>query len=170
MTSQLRDYETAIEVLQGAFEHYQQLYPAGPLGVPQNDLENPEGDPGDDSPSLQDFHILALADSLIAMEQYDRAINVIRTGARWLQRRRSEVQWDSMPDDREFDFEGIGRVDEDRILTGERMKPGSNPLDVNFRQRLARARIKSGDIKEGRVSRHKCKVIRFLLFPSSIVH
>jgi general transcription factor 3C polypeptide 3 (transcription factor C subunit 4) len=147
LTSLVRDFTVAIEVLQGAFDYYQRIWPNGPPEppTPQEEGEEPE-------PTFQDFHIIALADSLIATTRYEQAIKVIRGGARWLQGRRSEAQLDSAPDDREFDADGIVRVDEDRILSGEAAKSKTHHLDVNLRHRLARARIKNGDIKEGRVS------------------
>lgn len=142
MVTETRQFKVAIEVLQAAFNHYQRTWSHGPPGANVADQ---------DQPFFHDFHIIALADFLIATEQYDQAIKVIRSGARWLQGRRHEMHLDSASDDKEFDADGIIRVDEERLLAGEGSKSGTHRLDVNLRQRLAHARIRSGDVKEGRV-------------------
>lgn len=100
---------------------------------------------------FQDYHIVALADLLLATGKYDQAIKVIKQGARWLQGRYREKHLDSASDDREFDADGIVRSEEERLLSGPAGKYASYHLDVNMRHRLARARIKHGDIKEARV-------------------
>ncbi|CCA68156.1 hypothetical protein PIIN_02022 [Serendipita indica DSM 11827] len=144
ITSQLRDFEVAAEVLQGTFDHYRQAYPKGPPDTSDSNGENTTA-------SFHDFHVVALADALIALGRYEQAIKVIRSGARWLQGRGHETHLDVIPDDREFDKDGITRVNEDDEDGEGAYKPLSYHLDVNLRHRLARARIKSGDIKEGRI-------------------
>jgi len=141
VATETRQLKAAVDVLEAAFDHYRRLWPYGPPEVTEENRRE----------SFHDFHIIALADFLIAMEQYDQAIQVVRSGARWLQGRRHEIHFDSASDDREFDADGIVRVDEERLLAGEGPKPSIHHLDVNFRQRLAHARIRSGDVKEGRV-------------------
>jgi general transcription factor 3C polypeptide 3 (transcription factor C subunit 4) len=57
-----------------------------------------------------------------------------------------EQKWrDAVEDDREFD--GNGAVPREGELRG-----GGYELDVNTRQRLAVARIKMGEVEEGKVS------------------
>jgi len=123
------------------------MWPNGPPAPPQN----PEGSDTIVEPTFQDYHVVALADLLIAVGKYEQAIKTIRNGARWLQGRRHEIQYESAPDDREFDANGIARINEDRLLAGGGVKSASHHIDVNMRHRLARARIKNGDIQEGRV-------------------
>ena len=141
VATETRQLKVAVDVLQAAFDHYRRLWPHGPPELTEFNRHE----------TFHDYHIIALADFLIATEQYDQAIQVVRSGARWLQGRRHEIYLDSTSDDREFDADGILRVDEDRLLAGEGSKTGAHHLEVNLRQRLAHARIRSGDIKEGRV-------------------
>ncbi|KAG8836046.1 transcription factor TFIIIC subunit tfc4 [Serendipita sp. 399] len=148
LTSQQRDFETAIKLLQGALEYYQREYPDGPPGA-EVDGESPENEERVTPAPLQDYHVVALADCLIAVQRYDKAIKVIRSGARWLQHRRNEPHLDLLPDDREFDGDAIERTEDDITLYEDEMPVEKHHLDVNFRHRLARARIMNGDIKEG---------------------
>jgi general transcription factor 3C polypeptide 3 (transcription factor C subunit 4) len=141
VVTETRQLKVAVDVLQAAFDHYRKVWPHGPPELTEFNRHE----------TFHDYHIIALADFLIATEQYDRAIQVVRSGARWLQGRRHEIYLDSASDDREFDADGIIRIDEDRLLAGEGSKTGAYHLDVNLRQRLAHARIRSGDVKEGRV-------------------
>lgn len=151
---QLRDFDAAITILSTAFEYFQRIWPNGPPALNQGTTLDPTliaQYPMDPNNMLQDFHIIALADAYIAAGKYHLAIQVIRDGARWLQGRRQEMEWIHASDDREFDIESYSRPDEDGMLTGETLKSGMHPLDVNLRHRLARARIKNGDIQEGKV-------------------
>lgn len=92
------------------------------------------------------MHILVLADLHNSLGQYDKAIESIRKGCRWLQGRTQQKFWDVCEDDREY-YVGTESV---RGGDGE-LQPGMYPLDVNARHRLAVARIKMGDIEEGKV-------------------
>ncbi|KAG8828672.1 transcription factor TFIIIC subunit tfc4 [Serendipita sp. 401] len=148
LTSQERDFETAIKVLQAAFDYYQREYPDGPPSA-EADEENLDNQERLSSTSLQDYHIVALADCLIATQRYGQAIKVIRNGARWIQLRRNEAYLESLPDDREYDADGIDRADDGGISYEDEVPAEKHHLDVNFRHRLARARIMNGDTKEG---------------------
>jgi general transcription factor 3C polypeptide 3 (transcription factor C subunit 4) len=141
----LSDFFLCASLYQGAFDHYQSLYPSG---VPRNpstnytisaDVHNPQfGCIG-----LLDLLVLADLYNSPALAAYDRAITVIRRGYRWLQGRGTQKFWDSCEDDREYDLPGSTRSGRER--------PGFFELEVNARQRLAVARIKMGDIQEGKV-------------------
>ena len=94
------------------------------------------------------MEILVLADLYNTLGQYEKAVETIRKGCRWLQGRIKQVFWDACEDDREYDVnEGT------RTGMGEgELEPGMYGLDVNARHRLAIARIKMGDVGEGKVS------------------
>jgi general transcription factor 3C polypeptide 3 (transcription factor C subunit 4) len=107
------------------------------------------------SPFAQ-MEVLCLTDLYNTLGQHERAIKAIKRGCRWLQGRGAEKFWDVCEDDREFD--SIESVDNAGTVGGETyrdregdVRPGWYPLDVNARHRLAIARIKMGDIVEGRV-------------------
>jgi general transcription factor 3C polypeptide 3 (transcription factor C subunit 4) len=159
LLSRLRDWKKGIEILQHAFDYFRSKYPHGPPSTPvldrdvdptlqalshqnQNDLEAP----------FRDVHVAALADYYLLLQFYERAILAIRNGARWLQGRRMEIQWEGLPDDREFDLDPGMRQDDSLLSGGVGVQSGMHPLDVNMRHRLARARIMMGDHDEGRVS------------------
>ena len=156
LLSRLRDWKKGIEVLQTTFEYFRTKYPHGPPSTPALDR--------DVDPTLQalnqghleapfrDVHIVALADYCLLLQFYDEAIWALRNGARWLQGRRMEVQWEGLPDDREFDLDPGVRKGDGVLSGGPGVQSGMHPLDVNMRHRLARARIKMGDHNEGRVS------------------
>lgn len=93
------------------------------------------------------MEILVLADLYNTLGNYDKAIDTIRRGCRWLQGRGDQRYWDVCDDDREFD---IPEMEVLRSTTAE-IEPGRFPLDVNARHRLAIARIKRGSIEEGKV-------------------
>lgn len=95
------------------------------------------------------IELLVLADLYNTMNEYERAINTIRKGCRWLQGRATQKFWDVCEDDREYDLpdqEGAELVHR----AGD-VQPGYYPLDINARHRLAIARIKMGDTDEGEV-------------------
>jgi general transcription factor 3C polypeptide 3 (transcription factor C subunit 4) len=106
------------------------------------------------------MEVLCLTDLYNTLGQHERAIEAIKRGCRWLQGRGSEKFWDFCEDDREFDLAkplngantgaGLGEVVTHREREGD-LRPGWYPLDVNARHRLAIARIKMGDVDEGKV-------------------
>lgn len=97
------------------------------------------------------MEVLCLTDLYNTLGQHERAVDAIRKGCRWLQGRWAENFWDVCEDDREFDvLDGVGG--EMATERGGDVRPGWYLLDVNARHRLAIARIKMGDIEEGKVS------------------
>ena len=126
------------KLFQEAFDHYQQIFPTG-VGInPDIQVQVPGGGFGL-------MEILVLADLYNTLGQYDKAVETIRRGCRWLQNRGNQVFWDKCEDDREYDIaEGMRSGEGD-------VQPGLYELDVNARHRLAIARLKSGDITEGKV-------------------
>ena len=136
---ELGDLALCAELFSSAFAHYHAAFPTG-LGMdPDNGQEVPGGGFGM-------MHILVLADLHNSLGQYDMAIEAIRKGCRWLQGRAQQKFWDVCEDDREY-YVGVQSA---RGGDGE-LQPGMYPLDVNARHRLAVARIKMGDIEEGKV-------------------
>lgn len=139
---ELSDLETCATLFQQAFDHYQTVYPSGRGQDPSSSAEISGG-------GFSLMEILVLADLYNTLGEHERAIDVIRKGCRWLQGRGEQKYWDVCEDDREYDLrEGEGRVGSGR--DGE-VAPGMYPLDVNARHRLAVARIKMGDVDEGKV-------------------
>lgn len=142
---ELSDLELCASLFDDAFTHYQTIYPAAQ--VPSSDPHVPPG-----SPPFQLLDILVLADLHNTLGRYEKAIEVIRRGCRWLQGRGAQKFWDALEDDREWD-PPVGPNGESARVVGEgEVQPGLYPLDVNARHRLAIARIKMGDIVEGKVS------------------
>jgi len=123
---ELNDLPSCAQLLQDAFDHYQ------------------KGPPSEQG--FSQYDILLLADLYNALGQYERAIEVIRRGTRWLQGREEQRYWDLCEDDREYDIPG-GPA---RPTSGDTMEPGYFDLDTNGRHRLAVARIKMGDVEEGK--------------------
>ncbi|KAJ6511189.1 TPR-like protein [Mycena sanguinolenta] len=147
---ELNDLSTAAAYFQAAFDHYRTAFPSG------SGLETASGQvaPGAGFGLLD---LLALADLYNTVGEHERAIDVIRKGVRWLQCRAAESFWDLCADDREYDCqnadiaresEAVGDDDDD---DDELVEAGRYELDVNARQRLAIARIKLGDIEEGKM-------------------
>lgn len=100
------------------------------------------------------MQLLVLADLYNALNEPVNAVDAVRSGTRWLQGRGSQKFWDACEDDREYDLPP-GSMDETIQLSVSREgepQPGMYALDVNARHRLAIARIKSGDVEEGKVS------------------
>jgi general transcription factor 3C polypeptide 3 (transcription factor C subunit 4) len=96
------------------------------------------------------LEILVLADLYNTLDEHERAVDVIRKGARWLQGRSEQnSHWDLCGDDREYDCESAAIVR--AIEAVDDVEPGYYELDVNARHRLAIARIKMGDMEEGKV-------------------
>ncbi|KAI0664249.1 TPR-like protein [Cubamyces menziesii] len=137
---ELSDLALCAELFQGAFDHYHSVYPSGRGVDPETGEEVPGGGFGL-------MHLLVLADLYNTLGEYGKAVNTIRKGCRWLQGRAAQKFWDACEDDREWD------VPESNVQRGGEgeMQPGMYPLDVNARHRLAIARIKGGDIEEGKM-------------------
>ncbi|THG99335.1 hypothetical protein EW026_g2982 [Hermanssonia centrifuga] len=67
---------------------------------------------------------------------------------------RPQKFWDSCEDDREWDVPAVSNtsaISGGRTVGDGEVQPGMYPLDVNARHRLAIARIKMGDITEGKI-------------------
>ena len=95
------------------------------------------------------IEVLVLADLYNTMDQYERAIDTIRRGCRWLQGRAAQKFWDACQDDREYDISP-----EDGGVVRQRyddLQPGYYALDINARHRLAISRIKMRSMEEGTV-------------------
>ncbi|KAK2462196.1 hypothetical protein APHAL10511_005784 [Amanita phalloides] len=144
---ELSDLATCTTLFQQAFDHYQVVYPIGRAvdasTIPPTEL------PGGGFTLLE---ILVLADLYNTQGEYEKAVASIRKGCRWLQGRAEQRHWDLCDDDREFDGEDV--PPESRNVEGDGIsgvKPGDYPLDINARHRLAVARIKMGDIEEGKL-------------------
>ncbi|KAI0730796.1 TPR-like protein [Earliella scabrosa] len=137
---ELSDLALCAQLFQAAFEHYVNVFPSGRGVDPQSNTEILGG-------GYTLMHILILADLYNTLGDYARAVDTIRRGCRWLQGRAAQKFWDACEDDREWDVPDSGVK---RGGDGE-MEPGRYPLDVNARHRLAIARIKGGDIEEGKM-------------------
>ncbi|PCH42829.1 TPR-like protein [Wolfiporia cocos MD-104 SS10] len=135
---ELSDLALCANLFADAFAHYQDTFPTGIGYDPDADCDVPGG-------GFELIQILILADLQNTLAQYEKAIHTIRRGCRWLQGRAHQKFWDVCEDDREYDV-----VEGGRNAVGE-VQPGMYPLDVNARHRLAVARIKLGDIDEGRI-------------------
>lgn len=105
--------------------------------------------PGNPDCSMNLQHIIQLVDDLIALEQLEEAVMIIRRGQRWLQGRKAEVKWDTFDDDREYYPLGYvqGEAEEQE---GEAEHEGF-PLETPFRHRLAKLRLRMGDDDEAMV-------------------
>lgn len=126
-------------LFQNAFDNYQTLYPHGKATDPETDEEVPGGGFGL-------MEILVLADLYNSTSEHEKAVASIRKGCRWLQGRSVQKYWDTCDDDREFDIPSDQPAAREGILA-----PGMYELDVNARHRLGVARIKIGDVEEGKV-------------------
>ena len=134
---ELSDLALCASLFEDAFKYYQEEFQDGVAYTPDTQAEVSGG-------GFSLLHVLVLADLYNSLGQYQRAVDTIRRGCRWLQGRASQRFWDVCEDDREYDSR--------EVLRGEgELQPGSYPLDVNARHRLAVARIKMGDIEEGMV-------------------
>ncbi len=141
---ELSDLALCAKLFQGAFDHYIAAVPTGHAIDPQTSAEIPGG-------GFTLMHILVLADLYNTLGDYEHAAETICKGCRWLQGRAAQKLWDACEDDREWDVPDSGVA---RNSDGE-MPPGMYPLDVNARHRLAIARIKGGDIEEGKVHKYR---------------
>ena len=97
------------------------------------------------------MEMLVLADLYNILEKYDQAIRIIRQGCRWMQGRAAQKFWDTLDDDREWDMPVGATGEGGRVIAEGELHPGMYILDVNARHRLAIARIKMGDLSEGKV-------------------
>ncbi|KAG2040882.1 TPR-like protein [Suillus americanus] len=143
---EVSDLPLCTSLYHAALEHYQTVQPLGPAQPIDPSLI--------DQPSPNQIFgfidLLVLADLYNTMAEHDHAIQIIRKGCRWLQGRASQRFWDGCVDDREYDLprEDRGNVNMER--SGD-VQPGHYPLDVNARHRLAIARIKLGEVEEGKM-------------------
>lgn len=130
---ELSDLPTCATLLQEALDHYTKMYPSG------------QGEDG----GFSKMDLLLLADLYNVLGEHVRAVETIRHGTRWLQGRADQKYWDLYEDDREYDQEGW--PPRSNVSEGAVVHPGGYELDPNARHRLAVARIKMGDIEEGKV-------------------
>ncbi|KAI0629317.1 TPR-like protein [Trametes polyzona] len=137
---ELSDFALCADLFQRAFDHYHNVFPSGRGLDPETGAEVPGGGFGL-------MHLLVLADLYNTLGEHTKAVDTIRRGCRWLQGRAAQKFWDACEDDREWDApdSGIQRGGEGEV------QPGMYPLDVNARHRLAIARIKGGDVEEGKM-------------------
>lgn len=139
---ELADFALCASLYQKAFEYNQASSPLGHALDPSISGQN-------EQLTFGFIDLLVLADLYNTMNEYERAIDTIRKGCRWLQGRVAQKFWDVCEDDREYDESG-----QDGAEPVHRMgdvQPGYYPLDINARHRLAVARIKMGDHDEGKV-------------------
>ncbi|EPQ55553.1 TPR-like protein [Gloeophyllum trabeum ATCC 11539] len=139
------DLSTCASLFQSAFEHYQSVFPSGHTIDPESGAPIPGG--GFD---MMDLFVLADLYNTSTLAQYEKAVQVIKRGCRWLQGRLQQRYWDMCEDDREYDVDPVTMPHYDFVRDGE-PRPGMYPLDVNARHRLAVARIKMGDLEEGKM-------------------
>lgn len=139
---ELSELSVCVDLFKQAFGHYQKTYPSGRGMDITSNTEVLGGGFGL-------MELLVMADLFNTLEEYENAIDVIRKGCRWLQGRADQMYWDACDDDREYDLPEMpprgGAVEDGGVA------PGRFPLDINARHRLAVARIKMGEIEEGKV-------------------
>lgn len=150
---ELGDLKHCTELYQNAFDHYSAMFPSAKvatsnLGSFPGTIDPALADSGSESVSFGLMELLVLADTYNGLGEHEKAIKAVRAGCRWLQGRAAQKYWDACPDDREYDTPGFVRY-----VTSENqpMQQGFFPLDVNARHRLAIARLKLGDLDEGRM-------------------
>ena len=139
---ELSDLSTCATLLQDALTHYITIYPSGQGKDNTSGLVIPGG-------GFSRMDLLLLADLYNVLGQHERAIETIQRGTRWLQGRADQKYWDLCEDDREYDREDWPA--RSRFGEGGSAPAGNFELDPNARHRLAVARIKMGDIEEGKV-------------------
>ncbi|PPQ91090.1 hypothetical protein CVT25_013128 [Psilocybe cyanescens] len=133
---ELSDFSTCASLLQDALDYYMQTCPSG----------HGEGISGG---GFSKMDLLLLADLYNVMGEHGQAVETIRRGTRWQQGRLDQKYWDLCEDDREYDMEGWPpRTVSDE---GGAVPAGNYELDPNARHRLAVARIKMGDVDEGKL-------------------
>jgi len=131
---ELNELNTCAALLQAALDHYISMYPSG-----------------QETGGVVGMDLLLLSDLYNVLGEYQRAVQVIRQGTRWIQGRLHQQYWEMCDDDREYDLE----ESPPRPSAGEgsQVPSGHYELDTNARHRLAVARIKMGDVEEGKVGR-----------------
>ncbi|KAG8215367.1 hypothetical protein J3R82DRAFT_8964 [Butyriboletus roseoflavus] len=139
---ELADFALCASLYQDALEYNQALNPLGHVLDPSISGQNEQSRFGF-------IELLVLADLYNTMNEYERAIDTIRKGCRWLQGRATQKFWDVCEDDREYDIPG--QEGTEVVHRAGDVKPGYYPLDINARHRLAVARIKWGDTEEGKM-------------------
>ncbi|TFK50646.1 TPR-like protein [Heliocybe sulcata] len=142
---ELSDLSTCASLFQAAFDHSQLTFPSG-YGVNLDSSASVSGAGFD----LMDLFVLADLYNTSTLFQYEKAIQVIKRGCRWLQGRAEQKYWDMCEDDREYDIDPETLPGFAIVREGD-LRPGMYPLDVNARHRLAIARIKMGDMDEGKM-------------------
>lgn len=113
----------------------------------------------DVSPPMTYENIITLIDDLLALEEYEDALVVVKQGQRWLQGRAEQKGWDTMDDDREYDPPDTIR---------EEVESEGFEMDVGMRHRLALSRIKLDDIHEANVrilSPFRCSMLTGIVDP-----
>ncbi|KAF8812960.1 TPR-like protein [Phlegmacium glaucopus] len=139
---ELSDLSTCATLLQDALTHYITIYPSGQGKDSASGLVIPAG-------GFSQMDLLLLADLYNVLGQHERAIETIRRGTRWLQGRVDQKYWDLCEDDREYDSEDWPA--RSSFGEGGSVRAGKFILDPNARHRLAVARIKMGDVEEGKL-------------------
>ncbi|KAG9310821.1 hypothetical protein JVU11DRAFT_8674 [Chiua virens] len=139
---ELADFTLCASLYQNAFEHNQASNPLGHALDPSI-AEHTE------QSRFGFIELLVLADLYNTMNQHECAVDTIRKGCRWLQGRASQRFWDVCEDDREYDLPSQDGVEP--VHRSGDAQPGYYLLDINARHRLAVARIKMGDIDEGKM-------------------
>ncbi|EJD05267.1 TPR-like protein [Fomitiporia mediterranea MF3/22] len=154
---ELGELKLCAQLYQDALDHFTTIYPDGKVPEPASIAIDPSltasggafvGHSQASSDAFTLMEILVLADLYNTLEWYEKSIKAIRAGCRWLQGRARQKYWDTCSDDREYDVEGFVREGSEDNLA---IKQGFHPLDINARHRLAIARLKIGDIEEGRM-------------------
>ncbi|EIN05645.1 TPR-like protein [Punctularia strigosozonata HHB-11173 SS5] len=130
-----------------AFEHYQSLYPAGSATDPETGAQVPGGGFG-----LMDILVLADLYNSSNLKRFQDAVRTIKRGCRWLQGRALQKYWDAREDDSEYDLDPRNAPESVVLVPRDKtVEPGHYPLDVNARHRLGVARLKMGDLDEGKM-------------------
>ncbi|WVQ83249.1 hypothetical protein IAT38_005388 [Cryptococcus sp. DSM 104549] len=135
LASSLR-FEAATH-LRTAFDYHIASYPT-PASPPTL--------PGAPAQPMTSDNILLLVDDYLAEQAYERAVEVLRKGQRWLQGRGAQTYWDAYEDDREYDPPGTERVGEEGTFANE-----GTGMDTAMRLRLALARIHLGDEEDANI-------------------
>lgn len=153
--AQLGQPSEATSLFLSSFNFHKTRYPDPRLIT---DQEPPEGEERLEIFSLDD--LIMLVDLLRLENKFKQAINVIKSGQRWLQGRMAQTSWDRLvgSDDREFDLERKWREgwddggDENRgVMALE--ESGVWGMENELRLRLGICRLMIGDLAEAKVRR-----------------